>query len=86
MLSFLSLSTGLSEILPVCIHDLHHLHKIYKKYVMSFIIRILKAPNLAENQTNLTEKLFKKFGSADQIEPAFCKSDFPHPLHPVGDL
>ena len=74
MLSFLSLSTGLSEILQVCIH----LHEIYKKNAMSFIIRTLKAHNLAENQTNLAEKLKK--------EPAFCKSDFPYPLRPVGDL
>ena len=40
---------------------------------MSFIISTWKAPNLAENQTNLTEKL-KKMGTAEPVEPAFWKS------------
>ena len=40
---------------------------------MSFKIFTWKAHNLAENQTNLTEKL-KKLGSAEPVEPAFCKS------------
>ena len=54
----------------VCFHDLHPLHEINKKMRW-------KAPNLVENQTNLTKRL-KKMGSEDPIETTFCKSDERH--------
>ena len=76
MLSFFPLSTGLTDIFSVCIHDLHDLHEITKKIAMLFIIWTWKAYNLVENQTNLTEKL-KNLGSAEPIEPAFWKYVYP---------
>ena len=66
MLSVLSLSTGLTDILPVCIHDLQEIYN--KKYAILFIVLIWKAHNFAENQTNSTEKL-NKMGFC-----TFCKS------------
>ena len=59
--SFLSLLPGLTDKLPVSIHDLHQLHEIYKKNVMLFIILTWKAHNLAKKKTNSTEKR-KKVG------------------------
>ena len=72
---FLSLSTGLTDIFLVYIHDLHHLHEIYNnnKNAMLFIIWTWKAHNLAKNKTSLTEKL-KKLCSSETVAPAFCKS------------
>ncbi len=40
---------------------------------MLFVFCTYKAHNLAENKTNLAENL-KKLGSAEPMEPAFCKS------------
>ena len=71
MLSFLSPSTGLTDIFLVYIHDLHEIYN-NNKNAMLFNIRTWKAHNLAENQSNLTEKLKKKLVLENPSNPLFA--------------
>ena len=75
-LVFLSLSTGLADIF-LYIHDLHHLHEIYKKKMPCWLIfehGKLIFGGKPDKFDRKTEE--KKFGSAEPVKLAFCKSAY----------
>ena len=63
--SLFSLSTGVTGYfhdISRYIHEIHDLHGIYMKFSILFVFFPCRAPNLAENKTNLAENQNKKTG------------------------